>query len=460
VFNNLSDSIQKYTIRLITDRTGVGCPDTTSMKVTVYPKPVAELAPNPMVGCNPLPVSIQNLTTGATSATWNISGNGLSVSHPVTTATFDTVFVNDQSNLNLNVNVSITAVNQLGCTDTKTRTITVYPAVQASFSQSVDSGCSPLKVRFVNQALPGNLVQWLVDGQVVSNMLTSFDRTFENNGLTSKVFEIKMIARSALAQECTDTTTSFVTVWPKPNAGIINAMPEIACSPARIDFVGTATGSNHFLWNFGDGTELDTNSQEVFHVFMNANSINNRNFRVRQVVLTDKGCTDTTYKNVTVRPLVRAVISSVDSLGCTPYSASFSASQSTNANQYLWDFGNGLTSNLMNPSTVYINNSDSMECHQVRLITMKSGVECADTAWFTVCVNPKPTAAFNINPISGCQPLSVSIQNQSELMTTSEWQFISGGIQNEVTSINYDTIVENLSAQIKTVRVILNAYSD
>lgn len=460
VFNNLSDSIQKYTIRLITDRTGVGCPDTTSMKVTVYPKPVAELAPNPMVGCNPLPVSIQNLTTGASSATWNISGNGLSVSHPVTAATFDTVFVNDQSNLNLNVNVSITAVNQLGCTDTKTRTITVYPAVQASFSQSVDSGCSPLKVRFVNQALPGNLVQWLVDGQVVSNMLTSFDRTFENNGLTSKVFEIKMIARSALAQECTDTTTSFVTVWPKPNAGIINAMPEIACSPARIDFVGTAIGSNHFIWNFGDGTELDTNSQEVYHVFMNTNSINNRNFRVRQVVITDKGCTDTTYKNVTVRPLVRAVISSVDSLGCTPYTASFSASQSTNANQYLWDFGNGLTSNLMNPSTVFINNSDSMECHQVRLITMKSGVECADTAWFTVCVNPKPTAAFNINPISGCQPLSVSIQNQSELMTTSVWQFISGGIQNEVTSINYDTIVENLSAQIKTVRVILNAYSD
>ena len=460
VFNNITDTIQLYNIRLITDRTGVNCPDTSNVKIKVYPKPVAEFAPNPMIGCNPLPVRLTNLTTGATSATWSISGNGLSVSHPVVNAPFDTVFVNDQSNLNLNVDVSLTAINQLGCSDTKTRIITIYPAVQAAFTQSADSGCSPLKVRFVNESFSGNLVQWFIDGQVVSNMLTSFNYTFENNGLGTKTFEVKMIARSALAQECMDTVVSFVTVFPKPNAGIINAMPEIACSPARIDFVGTSLGGNRFLWNFGDGVELDTTSQEVYHVFMNMNSINNRNFRVRQVVLTDKGCTDTSYKNVTIRPLVKAVILSADSLGCTPYSASFTGSQSTNANQYFWDFGNGLTSNLMNPSTTYVNDSDSTECNQVRLITQKSGVECSDTAYYTVCVYPRPTAAFNINPISGCQPLSVSIQNQSELMATTLWQFISGGIQNEVTSVNYDTIVGNSTAQIKTVRVILNAFSD
>ena len=460
VFNNLSDTIQTYTIRLVTDRTGVNCPDTTSAVITVYPKPMAEFAPNPMIGCNPLPVSFTNLTTGAVSATWNFSGNGLNVSHPVGPLPFDTVLVNDQSNLSLQVEASLIATNALGCTDTKTRTVTVFPAVQAAFTQSSDSGCSPLRVRFVNQSLSGNLVQWLVDGQPVSNMLTSFSYTFENNGPGTKVFRIELIARAALAEECQDTLVSYVTVFPKPNRGVINAMPEIACSPARVDFIGTALGGSRYIWNFGDGAELDTTSQEVFHVFSNNNASTNRIFRVQQIVVTDKGCTDSAYKNITIRPLVKAVIASDDSVGCTPFQASFSGSQSINANQYFWDFGNGETSNLMNPSTTFTNNTDSTECHVVRLVTQRSGVECSDTAWFTVCVYPRPVAAFNINPVSGCQPLQVAIQNQSSLAVQSVWQFISGGFQTEVTATDYDTVVANSSAQIKTVRVILNAYSN
>jgi gliding motility-associated-like protein len=458
VYNNNSDTIQRYTIRLITNRTGVNCPDTTTFPIRVYPKPVTEFVPNPLVGCNPLPVSIINLTTGAISGNWTFSGNGNTVTKQAGTS-FDTTFVNDQSNLNLNVDISLTSTNALGCSDTKTRTVTIYPAVEAAFVQSVDSGCSPLRVRFTNQSLAGNLVNWYVDGQLVSSLLTNFSYTFENNGLSTRTFEVKMIARAALAQECLDTVVSYVTVFPKPSAGFINAMPEIACSPARIDFVGTAIGANRFIWNFGDGAELDTTVQEVSHVFMNTNSMNNRNFRIRLVAINDQGCRDTSYRNVTVRPLVVAIIVSNDSIGCSPYTASFSASQSTNANQYEWDFGGLGTSSVMNPSFTFTNISDSTECHRVRLITRRTGVECADTAYFTVCVYAKPTAAFNVNPVSGCQPLSVSLLNQSELTTTSVWQFISGGLTTEVTALNYDTVVSNLSAQIKTVWVILNAYS-
>ena len=459
VYNNNSDTIQHYTISLVTDRTGVGCPDTAYFPVTVYPKPVAEFAPNPLIGCNPLFARLTNLTTGAVSATWNFSGNGLQVSHPVTGPYFDTTFVNDQSNLNMTVDLSIVAINNLGCSDTKTRTVTIYPAVQAAFTQSQDSGCSPLKVRFSNQSLPGNLVQWFVDGTLSSTLLSNFDYTFVNDGLTPKVFEIKMISRAALAQECQDTTISYVKVYPKPNGGFINAMPEIACSPARIDFVGTAVGATQYIWNFGDGTELDTNQQEVFHVFSNTNSTNNRVFNVRQVSVNAWGCSDTVKRNVTIRPLVTARILTEDSVGCSPFTANFNGSQSTNANQFEWDFGGMGTSTLMNPGYTFTNNSDTAECHTVRLITRKSNIECADTAYFKVCVNPLPRPQFNINPISGCQPLAVSVTNQSELTVSSTWQFISGGIQNEITATNYDTVVANPTAQIKIVRVVLQATS-
>jgi len=459
VFNNTTDSIQHYSIQLITDRTGVNCPDTSSFKLRVFPKPVVEFAPNPLIGCNPFSVGVQNLTTGSTSATWTFSGNGLTVNHPVSASNFDSVFVNDQSTANLIVSISQTAINQLGCADTKTRDITVYPAVQAAFSQSIDTGCSPVKVRFTNQALPGNLVNWFVDGQLVGSLLSNFNYTFVNNGQGDKTFEVKMIARSALAQECMDTVISHVTVHPKPNAGFINAMPEIACSPAKIDFVGTATGATLFSWNFGDGSEIDTNAQEIAHVYNNTNSNNNRVYRTRLVARNDVGCTDTSYKNITIRPLVSAVIASNDSLGCSPYAAQFNGSQSTNANQYFWSFGGSGTSTLMNPKFTFINNSDSTECHTVRLITQKSGVECSDTAIFKVCVFPLSIPVFNINPVSGCQPLSVRFTNQSTLADSSVWQFTSGGIQNETTALNYDTTIENNTSQIKTVKVRLFAYT-
>lgn len=459
VFTNNSDSIQHFTIRLITDRTGVNCPDTTNFPVKVYPKPVSEFAPNPLVGCNPLHASLVNLTTGATSGIWQFSGNGNFVTHPVTNSNFDTIFVNSLSNQNMQVDLRLISLNEYGCTDTKTRMVTIYPAVEAGFTQSADSGCSPLKVRFINQSLPGNLVEWLVDGQPASTVMTNFDYSFVNNGLAPRIFEIKMIARAALAGECQDTMISYVKVLPKPIGGIINAMPDIACSPARIDFVGTAQGASQFNWNFGDGSEMDTTSQEVFHVFSNANAITNRVFNVRQVSMNSYGCTDTARRMITVRPTVVARIFSMDSLGCSPYLANFSASPSVNANQFEWDFGDGATSILINPSHSFANTSDTVECHRVRLVVRKSGVECADTAYFTVCVNPLPTAAFNLSPVSGCQPLSVSMINQSYMATSASWTFISGGQQNSVTSWNYDTTVANPTAQIKTVRTILTAYT-
>jgi len=460
VYSNISDTIQNFTIRLITDRTGVNCPDTNTFTLRVFPKPVVEFSPNPMVGCNPLPLTIVNLTTGSISGVWTFSGNGFNSSFPVTANSFDTTFVNDQSNINLNVEISQTAYNQLGCSDTKTRTITVYPAVQAAFIQSQDSGCSPLKVRFTNQSLPGNLVTWFVNGQPVSTLLSNFNYTFDNPGFSGKIFEIKMIARSALANGCTDTVVSYVKVFPKPLAGILNAMPDIACSPANIDFVGTATGATLFNWNFGDGSELDTNAQQVSHMFSNSNLNTNRIFKVRLIVRNDDGCTDTAFKSVTIRPLVRAVILSNDSLGCTPYLASFAGSQSTNANQYAWDFGGLGTSSLMNPKFTFVNFSDSTECHVVRLITQKVGISCADTAYFRLCVNPIPNPEFNINPVGGCQPLLVKLTNQSQAADSYKWQFSSAGIATETSTVNVDTLVENLTSQIKTVVVKLTAFTN
>lgn len=459
VFQNNSDSVQSFRIQLITDRSGIGCPDTAFTQIKVLPKPQADLLPNPLQGCNPLAVSLTNLSTGAQSAVWTLSGNGLVTSHPAGIQPFDTILVNSLSNLKLNVDVSITATNQFGCSDTKSRLVTVAPYVEAAFVKSADSGCSPLKVQIINQTPAGNLVEWLIDGQVVAGGLNSLSYTFENNGPGVREFEVAQIASSALSPECRDTLRQLVRVFPKPQSGVLNAIPDIACSPARIDFVGSVTGADRFLWTFGDGSELDTSSQNVYHVFSNNSASTNRNFNVRLVAVSDKECTDTSFRTVTIRPLVKAGIFVLDSVGCTPFQVSFSAAPSVNANQFLWDFGNGQSSSSNNPVFTFSNLSDSLECRQVRLIASKNGIACADTSYQTICVKPAPVPQFSLSPESGCQPLAVSVQNQTPGADSTVWQFISGGFLTEASGNSFDTIVENPGFQIKTVRVILNSYN-
>ena len=459
VFENISDTVRRVNIRLITDRSGVGCPDTAFASIRVLPRPQAEFLPNPLSGCNPLKVSLTNLSSGAQSAVWTFSGNGQTVTRPVTPQPFDTVLTNSLSNVNLNVDVSITATNSFGCSSSKSRIISVAPYVEAAFVKSLDSGCSPLKVRLINQAPLGNLVEWLVDGQPIAGGLSTVSYTFENNGASVRDFEVMQIARSALVPDCRDTLRQLVRVFPRPQSGLLNALPDIACSPARIDLVGSVTGASLFRWSFGDGSDLDTSSQIVQHVFSNNNASNNRNYNVRLIALSDKECADTSFRTVTIRPLVKAGIFVVDTIACTPFQLSLSASPSVNANQFQWDFGNGQGSTLSNPGFTFVNNSDSIECRRVRLIASKNGIACADTAYQTICIKPAPVPVFNLTPESGCQPLAVSVQNQSADADSTVWQFISGGFLTEAYGNSFDTIVENPAFQIKTVRVILNTFN-
>lgn len=459
IFENNSDTIQKVRIRLITDRSGVGCPDTAFASIRVLPRPQAEFLPNPLSGCNPLSVSLTNLSSGTQSAFWTFSGNGQTVTRPVTALPFDTVLTNSLSNVSLNVDVSITAINSFGCSATKSRVINIAPYVEAAFVKSADSGCSPLRVQFINQAPVGNLVEWLIDGQPLAGGLSALSYTFENTGLSTRNFEVMQIARSALVPDCRDTLRQIVRVFPRPQSGLLNALPDVACSPANIDLVGSVTGATTFRWSFGDGSDLDTSSQIVQHVFTNNNASNNRSYNVRLIALSDKECADTSFRTVTIRPLVKAGIFVLDTIACTPFQISLSASASVNANQFQWDFGNGQGSTLSNPSITFVNNSDSIECRRVRLIASKNGIECADTSYKTICIKPAPVPVFSLSPESGCQPLAVSVQNQSADADSTVWQFISGGFLTEAYGSSYDTLVENPGFQVKTVRVILNTFN-
>ena len=117
-----------------------------------------------------------------------------------------------------------------------------------------------------------------------------------------------------------------------------------------------------------------------------------------------------------------------DSIGCIPFTTSF-IDLSTAAVSWQWDFGDGGTSNLQNPTHTYQNNGS----YDVQLIIdYASG--CTDTLLFVNRFSfSSPTADFSSPTTAICSPATVDFINQSTNATIYQWNFgdsISSNIDN------------------------------
>jgi gliding motility-associated-like protein len=118
-----------YTVRLRAT-SNFGCVDSTSQVIEVYALPVPQLTPNPVEGCQPLPVSFDNTTTipGGYSIEgyqWRLgNGNAPEVPSPTTTYMEDGSF-----------DVTLIATSNKGCVDSLTISdaVTVWPKPMADF---------------------------------------------------------------------------------------------------------------------------------------------------------------------------------------------------------------------------------------------------------------------------------------------------------------------------------------
>jgi len=85
-----------------------------------------------------------------------------------------------------------------------------------------------------------------------------------------------------------------------------------------------------------------------------------------------------------------------------------------------WDFGDGFTSTLQNPTHTYSLAGDFL----VTLVVTNS--EGSDSVTGTVTVNPSPVASFDYNPVSGTVPLTVYFTNTSQYAISPTWAFGDG----------------------------------
>ncbi len=206
------------------------------------------------------------------------------------------------------------------------------------------------------------------------------------------------------------------------------------CTPLVVQFQDKSTGPiTEWFWDFGNGTTSTLQNPTVTYTTAGQ-------FTVRLIIRNDSlenFVTKTNYINVNATPSVTFSVLS-GSYGCVPVQTNFkdnSNMQGDIAQSWLWDFGDGSTSNQQNPVHTYANEG----VFNVSL-TVVSAHGCSTTSTHnsTVKTGNKPVADFSASPLSGCASLLRQFKDSSSGNVTGySWIFGDGATSMEKNPLHH-----------------------
>jgi len=375
--------------------------------------PSASFTSNVFSGCAPLSVDFTNLSTQATNYSWNFgNGNVSSLQDPTTVYLTSGYYT-----------VTLVAINNLtGNRDTLVATnyINVIDDPVADFTASPLSGCAGNNsIAFTNLSTNANSYIWDF-GDGIFSVQTNPVHSYTNAG----VYTVKLIARNAFGCNKILIKNSYITIYPNSNAAF-TVNQQSSCNVNSVfNFTCTTPGATGWQWNFGDG--VTSNSQNPSHVYGMQGS-----FTISLIVFNANGCSDTLVSPgyINIGPNLVPTFTVNSQTGCVPFNAVFDCTVS-NATSWLWDFGDGTTSTLENPSHVY-----SIAGSYTITLSVTTGTGCNGTFTLSnyITVDDLPVPSFSVNDNSGCSPHTTFFTNTSTNATTYLWDFGNGLTSNATT---------------------------
>jgi gliding motility-associated-like protein len=270
--------------------------------------------------------------------------------------------------------------------------IKVYPQINASFNASTLEGCHPVEVSFTNLSQGVSTYFWNFDDETNSSVVNPV-HTFRNTSNDSDVnFNVNLFTRNSF--ECTDDTTITIQVYHNPRSQF-NINETESCSPLQIFAQNTSIGFDSHEWRLGNG---QISNASPLNFSYNNTSGQEQTYKLELYTETDRNCKDSTSLILNVYPNVVADFNITNPQGCNPLFTDFE-NLSTNTDNYFWDFGNGTTSNLTNPSKRFAITGYENETIPVKLIA-SSAFDCVDSITRNVTVYVQPSAEFEAEPIT------------------------------------------------------------
>lgn len=408
-YQNLTQFIDNNTV-LLEVTSANGCTDTISKNIVVYPEPQFGFSVNPDSGCSPLVVTFPSVI-GAVDYQWDF-GDGNTGTGP----TPNHVYYNNQTN-NVIYNVTLTATSPFGCVDTTYGDVLVFPNPSAQFAIDTLNGCHPLVIDVTNSSTGGTLYHWdMGDGITFDTLSSNFQYTFTNTTGALQQMDVQLIAETD--KGCMDTLVEVVDVYPKATA--IMQTDTVGCSPLRADFSSFSIGAVRYIWDFGDGSPIDT-TENPTHIYANATA-GNVTYTASLIVESVYGCRDTVYQDILVYPETQAIFTIDDSIGCHPFNVEFT-NNSVGAINYYWDFADGSTSDTtaLVFNHIFSNVSGATQVFNVELISETIN-GCRDTTTRNITVYPDVVAVLQADTF-GCSPFTTSFTNFSSGAISYTWDF-------------------------------------
>lgn len=190
---------------------------------------------------------------------------------------------------------------------------------------------------------------------------------------------------------CNNSLTNVIQVVPVPYVDFIMS-DSVSCSSGLIYFTSFA-GNNvaSWYWDFGDGSF--SNEENPVHNFYVPDI-----YTVSLTVIDSSGCENVKSQEINILP-VPAADFSYTNINCNAF---LFIDQSTppegyNIVDWFWDFGDGYTSSLQNPSHDYGGGPDIYEVILI-VVSDSGGFYCSDTVSQTIVTNSMPSVFFTWNP--------------------------------------------------------------
>jgi PKD repeat protein len=300
---------------------------------------------------------------------------------------------------------SLTTYDAGGCTQTWYAPSITVNLPQAAFSSTgTRQGCDRLTASLINLSVNADAYEWdFGDGTTSTSPQPSHDYVSPGSyTVTLTVYSDNCISRVS--------ETDYFRV-DTAHAAFTGSCTSI-CLPMQVQYHDLSSNAVSWNWTFSNGDTSTAANPAI--------SVSHYVYRPVRLVITDSnGCRDT----ATAAPFAphRADFTADRRKGCAPHSVQF-RNRSEIASNFLWDFGDGTTSTVANPSHTYT----SPGTYDVTLIswTYPWFGGCSDTLRMQAFIEAvDPVADFATTDLYACAPSLVRFRNLSAFADGYFWDF-------------------------------------
>lgn len=432
-FEHTYDSVGTFNVKLVVED-NYGCKDSIiKTKAVQITQPVAAFRTSDSMYCSNNKVSFINSSKGETlKYEWTFGdGTTSTAANPQHTYTAEG-----------NYSVKLKTTDKFGCVDEEEHinAITITnPIASFSLAQTTND-CPPFLVEPKNTSLNTTSISWNFGDGSTAEKIDTPSHLYTEAG----TFTLKLIAKGH--GECYDSSETKIII--KGPSGSFTYEPITGCNPVTVNFSAQSKNAQTFTWDFNDGTVLTGNANQTY-TYTHAGRF------LPKLVLTDTaGCkVGIENRDTIVIADVQAKIANTVQVGCDSSKVLFTDSSlviNDNIVAYKWNFGDGDSSSLRNPTHNYTQTKIYQSSLQVT-----TSLGCSSTINMPVNVLVHVSPAISISmPDSICQSSNVNFQGNTisaETPLSWQWNFGNGDSSNVPNPSYVYSIPSVYSVQAKAI---------